>query len=108
MRPGRYFLHTFTTMKTLVIVRHAESGGAGVAERDIDRVLTVAGKRDAAEMAALLKAQQIVPDWFYASNAKRARETADFFFRHPRSAAGSFDCCKQFVRAEDKVILRGG
>jgi phosphohistidine phosphatase len=62
-------------MKTLLILRHAK------AERDarggdIDRRLTLRGKRDAAAIGAVMKSIALRPDQVITSTAKRAAQTA--------------------------------
>lgn len=66
-------------MKQLVLVRHAESGWSGPFGKDIDRVLTSKGQTDAMQMAFRLKSENIIPERFITSNAKRAFETAKIF-----------------------------
>ena len=66
-------------MKTLILVRHAQSGFSGPSERDIDRKLTTTGKRDVTEMAKSLLSKEIIPKAFISSPARRAIQTASIF-----------------------------
>lgn len=65
-------------MKTLILVRHAESGWQ-LSGNDKDRLLTEKGTRDAQLMAKLLSTKQLFPEIFIVSPAKRARQTMEYF-----------------------------
>lgn len=61
-------------MLTLVLVRHGEAGyGDG---EDFERRLTACGKNQALNASLLLKGWGIIPELFIASDAYRAKETA--------------------------------
>lgn len=66
-------------MKTLIMVRHAQSGNHSATNKDIDRTLDNRGRMDAADMAKILKKNKITPDVFLSSPAQRAIETASCF-----------------------------
>ena len=64
-------------MKTLLILRHAKSGGKHADIPDYQRPLKARGKRDAPLMGKLLRREGLVPDLILSSGAIRARRTAD-------------------------------
>lgn len=66
-------------MRTICFVRHAKSSWEDPALVDIDRPLSVRGKKDAPAMAQRLKELHVVPDLIVTSPAKRASGTAKFF-----------------------------
>lgn len=63
-------------MKTILIMRHAKSDWDSNARTDHERPLNTRGQLDAPRMGALLKEQELVPDWIISSTAVRARQTA--------------------------------
>jgi phosphohistidine phosphatase len=63
-------------MKTIILVRHAQSSWSNPVLDDFERPLNKRGKKDALFMGQQLKEKQIVPDIVLSSSAKRARETA--------------------------------
>ena len=63
-------------MKTLLMMRHAKSDMDGKVE-DRQRPLSKRGKKNAERMGELLKDEKITPDLILASNANRARQTAE-------------------------------
>ena len=63
-------------MKTLFILRHAESNLQHGNLTDHDRPLNERGKQDAPRMGQLVKREQLVPDLIISSTATRARDTA--------------------------------
>lgn len=63
-------------MKTLLLMRHAKSNLDDKTE-DRERSLSKRGKKNTERMAELLKDEKIVPDLILASNALRARQTAE-------------------------------
>lgn len=66
--------------KSLLIVRHAKSSWADLAQKDFDRPLNERGKKDAPAMAKRLhKEKDIKLDAIISSPAKRAFATAKFF-----------------------------
>jgi phosphohistidine phosphatase len=68
-------------LKTLILVRHAKSDWGDPSLSDIDRPLNQRGKKDAPEMAKRLKERNLGLDAFITSPAKRARKTAQVFFK---------------------------
>lgn len=68
-------------MKTIILVRHAQSGFESPTGHDIDRTLDSQGRKDAPEMAASLVRHKVAPDIFLSSPATRAVSTAAYFLK---------------------------
>lgn len=66
-------------MKSLLLVRHAESIQAKLNMRDFDRPLSTRGDQDASLMATRLKERGVQIDTFISSTATRALTTAHHF-----------------------------
>ncbi len=66
-------------MKHITLVRHAKSSWSDPTLNDIDRPLKKRGIVDAENMATYILNQNIVPDLFVSSPAKRAYQTAQIF-----------------------------
>jgi phosphohistidine phosphatase len=66
-------------MKTLYLVRHAKSSWDDSDLSDFERPLNERGKRDAPMMAERLKGNNILPEHFISSPAKRAASTSKHF-----------------------------
>ena len=64
-------------MKTLILMRHAESGWADPGMDDHDRPLNQRGRQDAPVMAHWLEARGLRPDRVLCSPARRTRETVE-------------------------------
>ena len=64
-------------MKSLMLLRHAEALSATPALTDIDRVLSLHGKRQARRLGKWLGAHGWAPQRILCSSAVRARQTAD-------------------------------
>lgn len=65
-----------STMKKIILTRHAKSDWTDLQQKDYDRVLSERGKRDAPMMGRRLLDRGVQPDLIVASTAKRAAETA--------------------------------
>jgi phosphohistidine phosphatase len=65
-----------TTMKSLLIMRHAKSSRDLPLLADHDRPLNLRGKKDAPLMGELLREKDLVPEIIISSTATRAVETA--------------------------------
>ena len=79
-------------MKSLLLIRHAKSSWADIAQKDFDRPLNERGKKDASAMAKHLhKEKKIVLDAILSSPAKRTLSTAKFF-------ASEFDVSKKHIK----------
>lgn len=68
-----------STMKTVLLIRHAKSSWAEPGLSDFDRPLNERGKSDAPDMAARLLQRKLIPDLLVTSTAKRARATCKVF-----------------------------
>ena len=68
-------------MKRIFVVRHAKSSWGDLTLPDHARPLNERGRRDAPIMAALCVERNHVPDMIICSNAKRARETSEYFVK---------------------------
>lgn len=64
-------------MKTLVLLRHAETENAYSGQKDFDRELTNIGISDAIYKGKILKDKNITFDLLLVSSAKRAAKTAE-------------------------------
>jgi phosphohistidine phosphatase len=63
-------------MKTLILCRHAKSDWPEHVA-DLDRPLKQRGVRDAQQLGKLLAEQEVQPEAFFCSPARRARQTAE-------------------------------
>jgi phosphohistidine phosphatase len=66
-----------TTMKTLLLLRHAKSSWDDPAAADFDRALAKRGLRDAPAVGEFLKRARVPVDLVLSSTARRARQTAE-------------------------------
>jgi phosphohistidine phosphatase len=64
-------------MKTLLLLRHAQTSSGSPTGRDLDRPLLEAGRRAASLVGQLLRRKHLAPDVVISSPATRARETAE-------------------------------
>lgn|GEM_PF-228217 len=71
--------NSFLPMKILALVRHAKAEQPEPEQTDFDRNLTSRGKRNAAEMASIVKSNGFTPELLITSPAKRALKTASLF-----------------------------
>jgi len=98
-------------MKTLVLIRHANTENYATTGGDFNRQLTATGKADAATMALRLKERNIIPDVIIASMAKRTTQTANIITEHmqlsPQLIEGSqmLYQCSPSVFIEKMVML---
>ena len=63
-------------MKTLILVRHAESSSPNKIIEDYERPLKKTGVLDAEKIGQHLKTNKYIPDYILTSGAQRALETA--------------------------------
>lgn len=73
-------------MKTLLLVRHAKTAADSETGKDVDRLLTERGNKDAVTMAQRLLDQKTQIDVLVSSTAKRAMETAHHFYKAYKSS----------------------
>lgn len=64
-------------MKSLLLLRHAQSADKQIGQRDFDRVLTVTGQAQASHIGDYLNKKDIHPELILCSNAVRASSTAN-------------------------------
>jgi phosphohistidine phosphatase len=62
-------------MKNILILRHAKSSWKEANLPDHERPLNKRGRRDAPQVGALIKQENLMPDLVLCSTARRARET---------------------------------
>jgi phosphohistidine phosphatase len=88
----------------LMLLRHAKSEKAAPGQRDRDRGLNARGRGDAAEIAAYMAAQNLVPDRVLISSAQRTRETwAHMAAELPAAPAPVYD--DRLYESGPKLIL---
>ena len=90
--------HKKSTMKQLILVRHAKSDWGNPGLDDFDRPLGERGKKDAPVMAQRLLDKKVKIDVFIASPAKRAAKTAKIF-------AEAFKLKKDEIVFKEKLYL---
>ena len=64
-------------MKTLLVMRHANSSWKNQELPDHDRPLKKKGRKDISNMAKILKKKSLIPDLILSSTAVRSKETAN-------------------------------
>jgi phosphohistidine phosphatase len=62
----------------LWVIRHAKSSWADPGQTDFQRPLNRRGKHDGERIAQWMRVQTERPDWIVSSDARRARDTAEF------------------------------
>lgn len=62
----------------LWVIRHAKSSWADPGLTDFERPLNERGLKDGKQMARWMRKQKLRPHWLVSSDARRARETADY------------------------------
>ena len=87
-------------MKTLILLRHAKAELAGPSVRDINRVLTAQGEKDALAMAGYLRGLGIGPQVILTSPALRAKITAAIFADCLKLSGESVLCDKSLYCAD--------
>jgi phosphohistidine phosphatase len=91
-------------MKTLLVVRHAKSE-QGLLLNDFDRPLNDRGKRDAPIMAQKIIACGAKPQLIVSSPAKRAKKTAEYFFKELKLPENSFILKSELYHAQPQVFF---
>ncbi len=64
-------------MKTLLLMRHAKADSKHSHGKDRERPLNKRGKRNAPQMASLIKDKELIPQLILSSSAERAKQTAE-------------------------------
>jgi phosphohistidine phosphatase len=91
-------------MKTLLILRHAKSSWSDAALDDHERPLNPRGRHDAPRMGRVVRERGLTPDLIIASDAVRARMTADAVAKAARYA-GEIRLEPRLYAASAKDIL---
>lgn len=87
-------------LKTLFLIRHADTRSKGAEKEDIDRSLSARGVKDALWIGKRLKEHGIAVDLILSSSALRARESA-------RLIATELDFPASQVQADRTLYLAG-
>jgi phosphohistidine phosphatase len=82
-----------STLKTLILIRHAKSSWDDAGLSDFERPLNDRGKKDAPAMAERLYERGIKVDAFISSPARRARKTAEHF-------------AKRYKKEKEELVLK--
>jgi phosphohistidine phosphatase len=108
MSPTPFFTHIeiqyLSTMKSLLVIRHAKSE-QGLLLNDFDRPLNDRGKRDAPTMAKRIIAFGAKPQLIVSSPAKRAKKTAEYFFKELKLPENSFILKSELYHAPPQVFF---
>ncbi|MFP4091737.1 MAG: SixA phosphatase family protein [Cyclobacteriaceae bacterium] len=80
-------------VKSLLLIRHAESAQAQAGTKDIERSLTAKGFSDASRVGRYLAENEQLPDAVLSSTAQRAKYTCELI-------------CEQFKFSLDKIDYR--
>lgn len=91
-------------MKTLLVVRHAKSE-QGLLLNDFDRPLNDRGKRDGPVMAKRIAEHGAHPMLIVSSPAKRAKKTAEYFFKELKLPESSFILKSELYHAPPQVFF---
>lgn len=91
-------------MKTLLVIRHAKSE-QGLLLNDFDRPLNERGKRDAPAMAKKIQEHGARPQLIVSSPAKRAKKTAEYFFKELKLPENSFILKSELYHAQPQVFF---
>jgi phosphohistidine phosphatase len=73
-----FFAGGGSTMKTILLMRHAKSSWKDTDLSDIDRPLNKRGRHDAPLMGEVIKEKELCPQIILSSTAVRARQTAEY------------------------------
>jgi phosphohistidine phosphatase len=91
-------------MKSLLLMRHAKSSWKDDDLADHKRPLKKRGRRDAAEMAKIIKKKNLVPDLVLSSSAVRAEQTTEIF-TEKLQFKGEIEVLDVFYMAEPETII---
>jgi len=91
-------------MKTLLLMRHAKSSWKDQKLADHERPLKKRGRKDAANIAKLLKKNDLIPDLIYTSSAIRALETAELII-NKTGYEGKLESLDVFYMAEPETYI---
>lgn len=91
-------------MKTVLVIRHAKSE-QGLLLNDFDRPLNERGRRDAPVMAKRIAGHGASPKLIVSSPAKRAKKTAEYFFKELKLPEQSFLLKSELYHAPPQVFF---
>lgn len=97
---------TFSTLKTLILIRHAKSSWDDPGLSDFERSLNDRGKKDAPMMADRLHERGIKVDAFITSPAKRAKRTAEQFAKRYKKNVGDLILKTELYMAGEETFLK--
>ena len=83
-------------MKTIYLIRHAESSWKSATQIDYERPINTRGKKDISTISSKLKEQEIKLDFIVSSSAKRTTQTSLLI-------CDSLGLSNNIVKYEDKV-----
>ena len=93
------------TDSRLIIMRHAKSDWNTGASGDFDRPLASRGRRDGVRMGKWLLEQQLVPDCFISSPARRARQTSGLVAEEMKIPVADIIWAEQIYAASLQELL---
>lgn len=91
-------------MKSLLVIRHAKSE-QGLLLNDFDRPLNERGKRDAPAMAKKILTHGAKPQLIVSSPAKRAKKTAEYFFKELKLHDDAFILKSELYHAHPQIFF---
>ena len=99
------FSKTISTLKTLILIRHAKSSWDDAGLNDFERPLNDRGRKDAPLMAERLYERGIKVDAFISSPAKRAKKTAEQFAKRYKKEGGDLVLKTELYMASEETFL---
>ncbi len=95
-----------STLKTLILIRHAKSSWDNSDLSDFERPLNDRGKKDAPIMADRLHERGIKVDAFISSPAKRAKKTAEQFAKRYKKEGTDLMLKTELYMAGEETFLK--
>jgi len=92
--------------KTLFLVRHAEAEEPANHLKDIDRVLTPTGRRDATRLGNYFAEEDIMPDIIMSSTAVRAINTAEIIAERVKYNIDRIEQNEDLYEASVRILLK--
>ena len=92
-------------MKKLLLMRHAKSSWKEKEIADHERPLKKRGRKDASNIAKVIKKKELVPDLILASSAMRAQETASLIQEKLELPKDKIETVDIFYMAEPETYL---
>jgi phosphohistidine phosphatase len=91
-------------MKTLILMRHAKSAWDDPHQKDIDRPLSVRGRKTAPRMGGWLELEKYRPDVVLCSSARRTRDTLELL-KPSLPANAAFEYVQALYMAAPREML---